>query len=377
MKANSFKGIHNVFPRQDIPQAACADAVNVDITGSGMQYERCAIIVRNGYSQALTAQIDASYSTADRIAYCVSGGNLNRINADLTFHPLAASTATEFCDKQGVLFTNTGQQVVGDVVTDLIVPQPEIAPQVVLTAGNRAPGFYTCAYTYTNADGIEGGLSPITFVELKTQGDVLVTPIDKPGYTATVYVAAEDGSVFFDARGVPITPACIGARGFPENVVSLEVMNAKLFTVEQFENFSVIRFSKPFYYHLFDYEKDYIVIADKVEYIRAVGNTLIICAANSIYGYDDDAGAVRLAEYGAVPGRSVARAPDKPDGSAGLAYIHTVRGVCTAMPFTPITAQYASLPMGTKCATALVHQNGVNKFIGLKDSGGVAFNPAF
>lgn len=376
MKANSFKGIHNVFPRQDIPQAACADAVNVDITGKGQQYERSAIIVRNGYSLAKTVQTSATYVSGERISYAVSGGVLNRVKQDLSFDPLIASTATEFCDSKGVLFTNTGQMVVGNTAIDLHVPQPLIPPQVVVTAGSKEQGFYSCAYTYSSPSGLEGGLSPITFVELKTQGDVLVTPIEIPGFTTTIYIAPEDGSVFFDRRGTPLTPACNGTGEFPEGAVSLEVMNSRLFTAHPYDEFSVIRFSKPFHYHLFDYEKDYIIVADKVTYIRAVGNTLIICGANGIYAYGDN-GLDKLADYGAVPGRSIIRLPDTPEGPSTTALIQTVRGVCSVLPFTPITEKYASLPMGTKCATTIVNQNGVSKFVGLHDGGGTAFNPAF
>lgn len=376
MKINSFQGIHNTVPRQDIPKGACADAVDVDITGQGTQYEHNAVIARNGYALAKIVSTTATYTSGERVSYAVSNGVLHRVKDDLSFSPLIASTATEFCDSKGVLFTNIGQMIVGGTAIDLHVPQPFIPPQVVVTGGSREPGFYSCAYTYSSASGLEGGMSPITFVELKEKGDVLVTPIDRPGFTTSVYIAPEDGSVFFDRRGTPLTQYCIGTGEFPNDVVSLDILNSKLYTAHQHGEFSVIRYSKPFHYHLFDYEKDYALIADRVTYIRAVGNTLIICGTNGIYTLDDS-GLNKLADYGAVPGRAVIRLPDTPEGPSTTAFIHTVRGVCAALPFTPLTAGHVSLPMGSKCATAIVNQNGVNKFVGLHDGGGTAFNPAF
>lgn len=370
MKIQSFKGIHNTLPRQELAQNDCADAVNVDISGKGEEYERCAVIVRNGCAESLLAPISSSYTTRERISYCISGGNLNRIREDLSFQALTTSTATEFCDDKGVLFTNDAKMVIGDSVTNLYVPQPQLAPQVILTAGNREPGFYTCAYTYTNADGLEGGLSPITFVELTAKGDVLVTPVELPGYTATIYVAAEDGSVFFDVRGVPLIPECIGTAEIPESIASLEIMDGKLFVVQQYDDYSVIRYSKPFHYHLFDYEKDFILVVDQVHYIRATGSNLLIGATNGIYVYNDS-GLAKLANYGAVPGRSIARQADD------SLLIHTIRGVCAAMPFTELTENRVSLPMGQKCSAAIVYQNGITKFIGLHDGGGRAFNAEF
>ena len=370
MKLNSFKGIHNTATRQDLPKGACADAVDVDITGKGEAYERSAIIVRNGYSQALAAPITASYSARERVSYCVSGGWLNRINDDLSFFPISASSAKEFCDDKGVLFTDDHLMVIGDTAFDLYVPQPKLPPQVMAMAGSREPGFYTCAYTYTNADGMEGGMSPITQIHLDTKGDVQVVPVPLAGYTVSIYIAPEDGSVFLDNRNVPIPPVCIGAAEIPTDIVSLEVMDGKLFVVEQFEQYSVIRFSKPFHYHLFDHEKDYIVIPDQVTYIKATKGHLLISASNGIYAYNDE-GLVKLANYGAVLGRSMARHADD------SVYIHTVRGVCSAMPFTELTEMMVSLPMGLKCSTGIVHQNGVTKFVGLHDGGGTAFNAEF
>jgi hypothetical protein len=370
MKLNSFKGIHNTATRQDLPRGACADAVDVDITGKGEAYERSAVLVRNGYALSKSAPIAASYTSKDGVAYCVSGGWLNRIAEDLSFIPIAQSTAKEFCDDKGVLFTDDKLMAIGDTAVNLQVPQPKYAPQVVLSSGSRAPGFYTCAYTYTNSDGLEGGMSPIIQVELKSEGEVLVTPVDLPGYVSTIYLAPEDGSVFLDNRNVPIPPACIGTAEIPENVAAVEVLDGKLFTVELYEEYSVIRFSQPFHFHLFNYEKDFVVIPDQVYAIRASGGKLVIGAAKGIYAYSDE-GLLKLANYGVVPGRSMARKADD------TLLIHTVRGICAAFPFTELTESMVSLPMGQKCSANIVYQNGITKFVGLHDGGGVAFNAEF
>lgn len=364
MNINAFKGIQNTVSKRDIAYNACTDAINVDITDTG------GILRRNGYSLAKTLSISTAYSTKDRVSFCISGGQLNRIQDDLSLIPLCASTAIEFCDDKGTLFTTDGKMISGDFIVNLIVPQPILPPTVIITAGNREPGYYTCAYTYTNANGLEGGLSPITLVRLDIKGDVLITPIDLPGYTSTVYAAMEDGSVFFNAAGTPIIPYAIGTGGFPDKVGAIEIMGGKLYTLQNLEELTIVRFSKPMHYHLFDYEMDYVIIPDRGTYIKAAGNTLIIGTINGIYGYSEE-GLVKLANYGVVPGRSIVRMPDD------SVIIATVRGFCAAMPFTPITQDYVSLPMGNKCSTAVINQNGVNKVIVINDGGGKAFNPAF
>jgi hypothetical protein len=364
MRIESFKGIQNTVARHDIESNACADAVDVDFTDAG------GIRARDGYSLSKSATITAAYNTKERVAYCVSGGNLCRIAEDLSFIPICPSVATEFCDDQGVLFTNDGKQVINDQVINLSNPPPINQPEIfTTTSGDRQPGIYAVGYTYTDQHGLESALSPISEIELKTVGDIIVFTNHKPGYDTTIYVS--DGKAYLDINGLTLPSYFIGTQSFPEDIVSLEIMNGRLYTVQRGNNYSIIRFSKHLHYHLFDYEADWFILPDQANYIKEANGSLIIACQNSCYAYSEAQGIQKLANHGAVPGRSIVTTPDN------RVLIFMQRGIWSAMPFTPLTDQKTSLPMGTHCSTAIVQKNGINKFIGLHNGLDNAFNSAF
>lgn len=371
MNITSFRGIHNTLERHDLGAGDLSDALNIDVGGRGGDNEQRILRVRPGYTKAFDAPLSSSYSTRGGTPYVVSGGQLNKVVTGPSLRAVCPCATDLFCDFDEVLFTGDWKMLIGESVSDFEVPYPGTQPQVTITGGDREPGLYTCGYTLSNADGFQSGLSPVSQVKLDEPGEILVTPPVYPGYAITVYVAPADGSVFFDESGTPLAPQNVGTFGLPsDDVVAIEVMDAKLFVASRYSDYSVIRFSKPYHYHLFDYSNDYIVLPDDVRFIKAVGSTLLIGGAYGIYAYSDG-GLVRVADYGVVNGRSIVIGPD------GKGYLHTSRGVCSAMPFTPLTEDRVSLPMGSICSAALMHHNGIFKYIGLHDNSGLAFNAAF
>jgi hypothetical protein len=360
MKISTFRGIHNTVSPRDIPDESVQDAVDVDITDAG------GFIARSGHNKVATLALDAAYTTATGRTYVVSGGSLQTVSPGPTLTTIAPSTATEFCDSQNILFTNDGLMVYGEMATNLRVPVGR-APEIVITGGSKLVGRYNILTTYTNNSGREGGTGQVVTVELDNPGEILATPQEIPGCTANVYMTDVDGEVFYDvASGRKLLPDLVGSGVFPEQGTCIEFHEAKLFVAEDFGDYTVIRFSRPLVYHLFP-DKDYFIVPTKVTAMKSAGSGLIIGTADLIYVYADRRLEV-LADYGAVPGRSMLKLP------TGQVLIHSVRGVCKALPFEELTQDKVSLPMGSTCNVALMHSNGVRKYVALHDGVGEAFN---
>lgn len=364
MKIDAFAGIQNTVGVRDLADNGLQDAVNVDIDQAG------AVVARKGYEFSKAVSIDAGYTTNMGETYIISGGKLSRIDEGLNVKPLCNSVATEFCDHSTFLFTNDGYQVQQETVTNLSTVAAS-APLTVIAAGSDPEGFYSVLVTYTNADGLEGGTSSIATVELTTPGEVLVAPLHVVGHTPNVYMTGCNEDVFYNVTtGAPLLPVQIGAVGFPDSVECIEYHESRLYCAKQLGDNSIIQYSKPLHFHLFDQEQDYFMVPGRVLYMRSAGTGLIIGTATEIYAYQDGAISL-LASYGVVPGRSMIVIPD------GRVLIHTVQGMCLALPFEVVTENTVSLPMGKICTAALMNDGGLQKYVGLHDGQGEAFNASY
>lgn len=366
MLVSKFLGIRNTEPIRSIPNNACSEAVNVDISVEG------AISQRNGCSLAKSVPISTAYSTFDQSVYIISNGILNRVRDDLTLIPICPSTATEFTDFGEVLFTNDGLKIQNDIAINIKIPSPEIPPNLIATSGNSFAGTYSVCYTYRSADGMEGGSSPISSIELTTTGGFSVLPIVAPvGFTAIVYITDVDGAVYYNAEGIQLAQYQTISQPFPDKVKQIAFHDSRLWVSQAQSNGStVIWFSDPFLYHIYDAINGYIVVPGEVRGMMSANGGLIIGTDSVIYVFDGDV-LTTLATYGVISGRPFARGTDK------TVYMHTKWGVCRALPFANISSDKASFAMGDKCSTALVYQDGLQKFVALTDGSGVPFNSRY
>jgi len=289
MQIDSFLGIRNTSPARSIPNNALVDAVDVDIDDAGI------IVQRPGFILSKSLSITAAYSTLDDTGYVVSGGNLYRVQDDLSLIELVASSATSFCDYQQVLFTNDGLRVEDDAVVNIKLPQPELPPDLSVISGELPTGTYNACYCYRSATGLESGSSPIASIELTEAGGIAIAPITAPsGYTATVYMTDANGSVYYDNAGVQLNPVQVLAESFPDDVEHPAYHDAKLFLSRTLINGNTqIVFSKTFHPHLYALAKDYIIVQGQVLAMHAIPQALIIGTASHIYADADGALAVR------------------------------------------------------------------------------------
>ena len=368
MIVNSFLGIRNTSPVRSIPDNALSAATDVDIDDAGI------LTRRNGCNKVATyTNVTSAYSTRDKTAYVVANGILNRVGADFSLFPLVASTATAFTDFGKVLFTNDGFRIQDNKVVDLTFPEPpSLSPTLVVTSGNWPAGQYSVTYCYRdNDDGLEGPSSPITTVTLTDNQMILVNPVPSyAGYTPVVYMTDAGGSVFYDTNGVQLREAQILANQMPIGAPAIAFHNSSLWVASPQPNGStVIYHSTPFFYHLFDYVQNYIIVPGEVRAMQSVAEGLVIGTDSNIYLYAD--ALTPLANYGVPKGRAFIRTPDD------KVKIFSHRGVCEAMPFVNFTETKALFAPGVQCSTALVDQNGIQKFVALSDGSGLPYNTRF
>ena len=366
MIANKFAGIQNTVSARDLPTDSqlgmgLQDAIDVDITNSG------GIVARQGYQLALSATISTAYTTLDEVSYVISEGYLKRIRSDLSLESIVESTATEFDDYQRYLFTNDGFMIFDETVTNIKIPVPQ-EPEIVITGGSRPSGRYLILTTFINDSGLEGGTSPIVSIELESEGEIIIYPEIKAGYESKTYITEVGGEVFYDIEsGKQIAPELINANPFPARANKIAYYDSRLYVTEKFESHTVVWFSKPYQYHLYGVDNGHFVIPGQVLGMKGISQGLIIGTDQAVYLYTQDA-ITELAKYGVIPGRPILKLPND------IVYIHTERGVCSALPFQELTQDTVSLYMGTQVSTAMMYNNGIRKYIALHDAGTEAFN---
>ncbi len=363
VRIDSFLGIRNQSPIRSIPDNALTAASDVDIDDVGI------ITQRNGYALAKAiSSVTSAYSTLDQSGYVVSSGTLYRVPPDLSLIAIAASTATAFADEAKVLFTNDGLRVENNTAISINLHTPELPPVLSAITGTMPAGIYSATYCYRSASGLESGSSPIASIELLVDGGIAIAPITPPaGYTVNIYMTDANGTVFYDNNGVQLNEVQILAESFPDSIEQIAYHENRLWLSRSLPNGNtIIWFSAPYHYHLYNLQKDYIIIPGAVYAIMSSKQGLVIGTDAAIYVYGEQLD--KFVDYGIVPGRAFTRNPD------GTVLMATKRGACTFPPFANVTENKASFPPGLQCSTALVQQDGINKFVTLSDGSGTAYN---
>lgn len=369
LKIESFGGISNTNPPRSIRDNDLADAADVDINDAGNVLERL------GASAApiLAAPISSAYNTIDGTVYLVSDGYLCRLNRDMTLFQFRPSKAIAFADKDDYLFTNDGLMVYGDTALSLEIPlAPE--PALSIIAGNWPAGIYLVVVTYQNESGLMTGSSRPIRVDLPENSAIDVSTAFFEGFTAQVWMteayddAKTGGEVFYNSVDGSVLPELfLGADKFPGGYL-IEWFDSRLYLAQPInDNHTVLLFSHRHHYHLYSLSKNYVVVPDKVHYLRATESAIVMACENGIYAFDG-INLMQLANYGCPQGRSIARLPE---GNALL--IHSKRGTCQYPDFKNLTYRKVSLAAGSHCSTHIVHQRGMRQFVALHN-GGDPFN---
>lgn len=129
---------------------------------------------------------------------------------------------------------------------------------------------------------------------------------------------------------------------------------------------TVIWFSQPLGYHLFNLDTDFFILPGKVTMLAPTDAALIVGTDVAIHAYDAEKLAT-LAGYGVVPGQHWA------DDDKRILFWST-RGLCAALPFTNLTEKQVSVAPGVAAGGALIQQGGQRRYVVAIQQGGAAFN---
>ena len=129
---------------------------------------------------------------------------------------------------------------------------------------------------------------------------------------------------------------------------------------------TVVWFSEPLGFHLFGLSSDYISVPGRVLMLAKHDDALLIGTELRVYAYDGEK-LDEIAEYGVVPGWHDCDEPDR-------TLFWTVRGLCTALPFTNLTERQISVAPGVRAGGTVVYANGQRRYLVSLQQGGSAFN---
>jgi len=132
------------------------------------------------------------------------------------------------------------------------------------------------------------------------------------------------------------------------------------------ENQTVVWFSEPMGFHLFNLDSNFIILPGRVEMLAPHDTALVIGTDAKVYAYDGQK-LDMLADYGVVAGQHWAR-----DGERILFW--SLRGLCAALPFDNLTEKQISVAPGVRAGGCLVRADGQKRYVALLQQGGEPFN---
>jgi len=382
---NTFLGIHNTTDGKRLPFGSLMMADNVDIDDTG-EVQR-----REGYalSQSMT-MITSAFSTQDeRRLFVVDSGTLKVISPDLSEVIIAngiPSTYIYWLEVADYVFMSTGHVIdSNNTVMSWRIPNPEQLSVSIISGGLFA-GQYQLVCTYVDAGGREGGASRPVLIDCPAKSGLSITPVYLTGYSVRLYMTDVNGNEYYflgeyksgvidiinsDTLSAPIDNAQLRAYQAPINIDILAFYNSCLWGAEFSDGQTVLWYSQPFWWNLFNLSDDYIIVPGKVNMLLGHPSGLLIGTDDEIYLYTQEETLVRIAQYGVPSGIPYTK------DDLGNIFIWTHQGVCNAFPFENMTERKLSIPSGDVCFTKVIEQKGLRKIVVLTDGKGVADNKLY
>lgn len=383
-----FRGLNNVSDplRLRIGWLTKADNINISDTGR--------VTRRSGYSAALAGSYTGAYSTKDYTRlFVVDGGNLKRVNRDLTTTILRAGLAAapmHWAEVNREIFFSNGPDkgIIGaDNTTRPWMLDSPSTPSVSVGAGTLPEGLYQVACTFVLPDGRETGGGEAARVQAGENSALVITSIPQvPGYKTRVYVAPANSAQFQLASQTTATsltwsasPDSLGVNlpnpmtdAAPRAAVQPAYFAGRMYLMEYIpsSDTTVVWFSQPLGFHLFDLERNFLMVRGKGVLLAAHTAGLVIGTTTQIHGFDGQT-LTLLADYGAVPGWS--QVTDENNPTKPLMF-WTQRGVCSAFPFTNLTAERISVAPGVRAGAAVINEQGARRYVVALQKGDSAFN---
>ncbi len=381
MDIKQFRGLNNVSDPMRLDMTWLAQADNVNVTDTG------GLAKRDGYTPVTAGAHVSIYSTLDFSRMYVSTGTEIRDFTGRVLYSLLSTAPLYWCEINEQVFFNNGADS-GIILADGTVlgwswPTPA-APAVAPVTGTLPPGTYQVRCTYLLPDGRETGTSEAAEITLAEDQALQISSIPQlPGCKTNAYVAPANSEVYQlfatttaialafnstpDDLGRDLLNAFLDPLPFGADVI--QTWRGRMYAASYMasENQSVVWFSEPLGYHLFNLNQNYIIVPGKVEMLAPHDAALVIGTDAKVYAYDGQKLDV-LADYGVVAGQHWA----KYDNSI---LFWSLRGLCAFAPFANLTEKQISVAPGLRAGGCIVRTGGQKRYIACLQVGGQAFNP--
>lgn len=264
--------------------------------------DRGAITKREGYSLAQAGSFSSLYSTIDFSRLYAAKGGAIRNFVGDELYSLTSTAPLYWCEINEQVFFNNGTD------DGIILGDDEVLP-----------------WRRT-------GLADIRFLNVAGEG---VDPLFNPLPTETSVIQHWKGRVY-------------AAQYMPT------------------ENQTVIWFSEPLGYHLYDLDDSFFLVAGKVEMLAPTADALVVGTDARVYAYDGTK-IEALADYGVVPGQHWASDENR-------ILFWSRRGLCAALPFQNLTEKQVSVAPGIRAGGCVVRTGGQKRYLSVIQQGDSPFN---
>lgn len=382
-RIDKLLGMVNTIDPVRTELGSMASGLNVDIDDTN------SAVIRGGQTAfGSFGAITSAFATRDmQQLYVVDSGNLKRVNPDGSATTLQAgmpSTELWWTELGNHVFYSGAAQgmLTGGEHVTWAIPTPTVEATAI--AGSLPAGIYLFTAVLVAPDGRQGGSDFARGIELTSPGAIRLEAVAPAGYRTDFYVSSLDGAELFfcgssddgiftfdgpleslamklsdeqDTKYPP--PAGEQVAGFQGRIYVAQAHPAA--------DVTNIFFSQPFFYHLFDYQQDFITVPGEVRMLAPTSSALIIGTDREVWAWDGESLA-KLAEYGVVEGHSSAPMEDN------SILFWTERGLCRALPFENLTESRFSFPPGDRAVVQFLQHNGYSKALVVVRDGGTAFN---
>jgi len=382
MLIDKFLGLENKHDPLKTPPGFLKNAINVDVDDFNN------IRRRNGYIQdgVFIGNIIGSHELRNKSDSFIIKDNIFVRLSDSKEFITGITGNYIFDDFESTLFMYGNLKYILQNETVIkwgipLCPQPKVS----LTNGSQPEGIYQVAATYRDSIGREGGCSAPIAIDMTSSGALSIEIQQIEGYTVTLYISPPNGKYCYQWQNTksnavvwddlinslvsPLDNNQLGAYQPPDNCNTVAYYDSKIYLGEYLpkENKTVIWFSKPFSYHWFDKSKDYFIIEGKVLALISTVANLVICTNSAIYYYNVE-GLNKITAYGIPSGTPFARTKD------GEVYLYSNSGICKLNQFENLTESMYTFPDSTIVNSAIVEQNGYDRFVNLLDNSTPAYN---
>lgn len=386
---DGFKGLNNVLRPERTPPQYFKEADNVDIDKSGgVQKRKGRTLISAGDFHSLWADTPYCFSVRD--------GDLVSINKQYQASIIESGLGTNKVDyfrlDDLVYFSSTSMNGViedGAYVRSWGLTPPS-SPTLIPTNGSLTPGTYQVTLVYRGSDGQESGAQVATKIDLTTTGSgIIVEDIpmsDDPRVTTVlIYMTHDNGEDFYykgqvangtdvygiyDDTGLRIKLDSFNLRPPPRGHIVTEG-HGRSWVAED----NILWYSEPYQYELFNYQKNYIPLPERIRAVMMTEGGAWIAADKLYYmkGRNPEDARLEMKEPIKVVEGSDVRIPgayifieNTPIGYKWI--VHSDKGIYVCFNdgiALNMTSQNYEFPKADYGAACFIQEDGINRYTSL------------